>query len=853
MRCGKEIRCAPRSVCAGLLLFALVCAWPGFARQSATGPQLLTASISGEVSVASAEGSTDHLSGISVTLTASALGAAPKTTATDSNGHYAFLHLPEGRYVLGVTVAGFKPWTVSITLVRGEADVQDAALQITSVEENVEVTGQATDVATQSVSANATITDQQLDALPLRTGKFTEALSISPSVIQTQEGRLNFNGQSESQGMLLVDSVENMDPVSGSFAVPIPVGAIQSVKVFSTPDSVAYGGFSGGLTKIEIKPPAPAWNAKVFDFIPSLRAKNAHIVGVANMTPRLEFGGPLIKNKLNFSEEITYEFRRDPVRGLSWPFNETYTHSFLSFTEFQWTFSPNHMLTFHVNFFPTTNLYANIDTLIPQVASVNYHRRGVSVGFSDAYQFQSGAVLTTSVHDLNFYSNAQGQGPANMTISPAGWDGNFFNSWWRNANQLEFLPMLQLPAKSWHGSHEFRFGIDVLHRSYQSSNVSHPIELLDTSSNVAETITFQGAGLLQAAVTEVSEYAEDQWTLTHTLSANLGVRSTTQSTSRRFAVAPRAGMAASLFGGRIALRGGAGLIFGHVPLLSADLSGNQTRTVTFAAGPFANQPIALENTYLPPGLNSAGPDDPGNSPRTVTWNAEIETRVRKDLTFRLSYYETHTAELFIVNPILPSAIGDPNGFLVMQNTGTSNYRQAQLSVRYRPKERAEVNVSYAWSQARGDLNSLSDTYIPFESPVLRPNMYGIQPSDVPNRLLLWGFLNVPWKIVVSPVVDVHSGFPYSNIDVLQNYVGVPNSNRFPVYFSLDARIYRDFNVHLPFGDRTKTTSIRLGVSSIDVTNHHNPHDVFNNIASPLFGQVAGFQRRFTELLIVLTK
>jgi len=41
------------------------------------------------------------------------------------------------------------------------------------------------------------------------------------------------------------------------------------------------------------------------------------------MTPRFEFGGPLVQNKYSFSENLTYEFRRDPVRGLSWPFNET--------------------------------------------------------------------------------------------------------------------------------------------------------------------------------------------------------------------------------------------------------------------------------------------------------------------------------------------------------------------------------------------------------------------------------------------------------------------------------------------------------------------------------------------------
>ena len=123
--------------------------------------------------------------------------------------------------------------------------------------------GEATEIATQSVSATATVSEQQLEDLPLRTQKFTEALSVSPSVIRTQEGKLNFNGQAESQGMLLVDSAENVDPVSGSFAIPVPVNAIQYIQVFSTPDSSAYGGFSGGLTRIDIKPPGPGMELQV--------------------------------------------------------------------------------------------------------------------------------------------------------------------------------------------------------------------------------------------------------------------------------------------------------------------------------------------------------------------------------------------------------------------------------------------------------------------------------------------------------------------------------------------------------------------------------------------------------------
>ena len=49
--------------------------------------------------------------------------------------------------------------------------------------------------------------------------------------------------------------------------------------------------------------------------------------------------------------------------------------------------------------------------------------------------------------------------------------------------------------------------------------------------------------------------------------------------------------------------------------------------------------------------------------------------------------------------------------------------------------RNEVNASYIRSQTRGDLNNLSSVLVPFAQPVIRPNVYGILPSDVPNRVM----------------------------------------------------------------------------------------------------------------------
>ena len=301
---------------AAAALCILSCAAPGFLRANDTPPQSTTGTLLGRVSVASSQGGmTNNLAAIDVKLT----GPSPATTSqdalSDNDGRFEFDRLVPGNYTLAITVDGFKPWTANVTVSAGQPTVQDAGLQLNLVEENVEVKGEAVEVATESVSATATVSDQQLATLPLRTGKFTEALSVSPSVIKTQEGRLNFNGQAESQGMLLVDSAENVDPVAGSFAIPMPVDAIQSIQVFNTPDSVAYGGFSAGLTRIDIKPPSPLWNYKLLDFLPSFRGKNDHLVGVANITPRFEVGGPLIKDKLNFSQYVSYEFRRDPIAG----------------------------------------------------------------------------------------------------------------------------------------------------------------------------------------------------------------------------------------------------------------------------------------------------------------------------------------------------------------------------------------------------------------------------------------------------------------------------------------------------------------------------------------------------------
>jgi hypothetical protein len=825
----------------------------GFAQERNAGAtDSGVASIIGRVSAVTGQDQVNDLAGIEVKLSGPPLGAVSRSTVTDENGHYQFLQLPPGTYLLEASPEGFRPWMATVTLGQDQA-LEDALLHINSAVQGIEVRGDASEISTESTETAATLSDQELNTLPLAQQKFTDALSLTPGVVRTPEGKLNFNGQTESEGILLINSTENVDPVTGSFTIPLPVDVIESMSVHHAPDSAEYGGFSGGLTQIETRPPSDAWNYRVHDFLPGFRGKSGHLRGIADFTPRVVFGGPLIKDKLNFTEELTWEVRNQPVLGLPWPNNETQTRSVTSFTQFQMILSPHHLLDVNVNAFPLRRRFADINALIPQTASSNYHQNGVSVGISDAYQWSSGALLNTAFRYTRFVSDAGGQGVADMLITPEGWSGNFFNSWSRTGNEVEVRPAFQFPAKTWHGLHELKIGADVSRRSYAGSNVSHPVELLRQDGSIAEQIAFQGAGIVRGAATEVSEFVEDHWNLDAHLTFDIGARLSSQSIGRGTAFGPHVGVAYSpTHNGKTVIRAGTGVFYGHVPLLAADFTENPARLISFfdPSGALVGAPILLRNAYLPSGRGAAAEfvqSNPGTSPRTFTAHLEVERELRQNLSIRLSYLDSQTQHLFTVNPLLNPTVGD--SLLGLSNDGSSHYRQIEATVRARPVERSDLNVSYIWSRGRGDLNTLSDFFVPFEQPVIRPNVSGITSSDVPHRLVTWGLFPLPWKVTFSPVVDVHSGLPFSEVDVLQNYLGVPNGLRFPVFFSLDVKIYREFGMRLPFMGRSSNRKVRFGIYSLDVTNHQNAHDVYNEVASPLFGRFAGFDRRLDGFVI----
>jgi hypothetical protein len=233
-----------------------------------------------------------------------------------------------------------------------------------------------------------------------------------------------------------------------------------------------------------------------------------------------------------------------------------------------------------------------------------------------------------------------------------------------------------------------------------------------------------------------------------------------------------------------------------------------------------------------------------STPYNLTWNLELDREIGPRVLARLSYLSSRTYDEFIIDPLsLPAT----PSVLLLSNTGGLRYHEFEATLRVRASERSDFKISYVHSLARGDLNTLTQIYLPFEQPVIRPNVYGNLPSNIPHRVVTWGEFKLPWAITVTPLLDVHTGFAYSNFDVLQNYDGIANGQRFPTFFSLDMKISKDFKV--PIVPLLKNHTLRGSLQIFNITNHSNPLDVYSNIASPFFGHFVGFQHRLFDLQI----
>src|SRR2546425_675905 len=229
-----------------LILVALVIPCPaGWAQESASS------GIVGQVT----DSTGGALPGATVTVTNTGTNAQ-RTTVTDSEGRFTIPNLPPATYQIRVELSGFQTAELTdVTLRNGEIARPNVVLGLASVAENVTVTGLSPLLQTTNASVTQTITQKQIEDLPVagRTLLSFAALSagVTPQAFNrgTQFGAagssrsqyVTVEGGRDSSTNYAIDGVYVRSLRFNNLSLNPPLDAVQEVNVLRNAFTTEYG------------------------------------------------------------------------------------------------------------------------------------------------------------------------------------------------------------------------------------------------------------------------------------------------------------------------------------------------------------------------------------------------------------------------------------------------------------------------------------------------------------------------------------------------------------------------------------------------------------------------------------
>jgi hypothetical protein len=797
---------------------------------SVVGKMLQTGSIRGKV-VADIPDQRKPLSGVTVTLSSERLGDKRIQTISDLEGQYDFPSLVAGDYIVTAEFSGFKKYEKKLS-VQIEATVEhDILLQPVPLTENVTITDDRMDAGKTESTTPSVMTQAALREVPLIDQKFQDALPLLPGVVRGPDGNLNIKGTRPSQSGILVSSLNVTDPVTGAPAIELPLEAVDTVQVHSNPYSSEFGQFTGAVTTIETRSGSNDLRYLFLGVLPRPRWRDGKLYGIGAATPRIAVGGPIKKDKLFFFQSVEYRFVRTNVpslEALAEHQRDIKRESFDSFSRLDYVVNNNNRLTASFSIFPQKFDYFNLKTINPSDTTANYHQRGWFVALNEQATFASGALLQSSFSVKQFDGDIFGNSGAGYEIAPDRNFGGWFNRQHRESRRYELLEVFNFTRRS----HSFKAGLNISRTSFDGTDRSTPVSVVRADGTWQQLIEFAGAGVLGQAQNEYSAFVQDKWIANSRVVFDLGLRYDRDGIGRNNNLAPRLGFAVTpTDSDRTVVRGGFGLFYDKIPLNVGAFEQYQSLLITTFA-PNGVTPIDGPRLLLNTVADAAEPTVGGalrgrprlENPYSLAWNLQLDHQAHQRLLLRLGYEERSTRRDFTLEPTADA--------LMLQNNGRSRYRELQALARFRFQEGRNIFLSYVRSQARGNLNDFNTYFGNQKHAVIRPDEYGRQPFDAPHRLLFWGDFAVPFDTVLTPVVDWRSGFPFSIVNENQDFVGPRNAGgRFPRLLTLDLLVMKALKIRF----RGKEYKGRAGFTVFNITNHWNPRDVQNNIASPQFG------------------
>ncbi len=226
---------------------------PGFSQSQAT-----TGVIEGSV----VDPSQAVLPGATVAIKNTATNFEKRET-TDSAGRFRALLLPLGPYQITVTLPGFSTLVrEGVTLSLGETVTLVLPLQLSGVQQEVRVTGEAPVIETSRTAGATRIEEAAVQNLPSASHNFLDFAKLTPGVstVQGPDGEeMTINGQKGINNNVSVDGLDFNNPFFGEQRggqrppFTFNLDAVQEVVVVADGANAEFGRSSGGFVNVVTK------------------------------------------------------------------------------------------------------------------------------------------------------------------------------------------------------------------------------------------------------------------------------------------------------------------------------------------------------------------------------------------------------------------------------------------------------------------------------------------------------------------------------------------------------------------------------------------------------------------------
>lgn len=246
-----------------------------------------------------------------------------QTVTTNSEGFYTVRNLPIGSYKLTFSKTGFKAFERrGITLQVGQVIVIDAALQIGTQNETVQVSAEAPVLQTETPNLTTNIDNKAVNDLPINVSGGRALASVAFNYVPGVEGSdysSHVNGSMALSKEVMIDGISAVSQLGGYISeTQPPMEGVQEMQFETAGISADAGRTGGGIFRYEMKSGTNQWHGTLFGFLHNkdfdALSAQAHLNAINNPDNAAVYlrksdsmsdwgvsgGGPIIKNKLFF-------------------------------------------------------------------------------------------------------------------------------------------------------------------------------------------------------------------------------------------------------------------------------------------------------------------------------------------------------------------------------------------------------------------------------------------------------------------------------------------------------------------------------------------------------------------------